>query len=123
MRQLKLICIALLVAMVTLQSIAQSNHKKIINLKKEWKTQTRAPQNISLQAFLTESQQLEIQCQNNICLTMHIYNSQNETILTSIICLNLSQPSIVDLKNLPKGEYILYLHNDNIEAEGSFYLN
>ena len=74
---------------------------------------------MSLQVFVIENQQLEIQSQGLFELNIQVENSQ-EIRLADVICLDSSQSTIIKLENFPKGQYILYLYSSEIEAEGLF---
>lgn len=95
----------------------------MIYLQKEWKRQTRAPHEIPLEVYLIGNQQLEIQGTDISPLKINIKNDEGNIVLTNIVYLNNFQPVIVDLNSLTNGTYILYLYNDYIKAEGTFYLD
>lgn len=124
MKDFKFALILLLsLTMFAFQLNAKKNYKKLIYLQKEWKRQTRAPHEIPLEVYLIGNQQLEIQSTDISPLKINIKNDEGNIVLTNMVYLNNFQPVIVDLNSLTNGTYILYLYNDYIEAEGTFYLD
>lgn len=58
MKNSKLICLIVAFTMIAVQVSAKGGYKRKVELKKEWRVQTKSPQEVPLQAFLIENQQL-----------------------------------------------------------------
>lgn len=107
MKNSKLICLIVAFTMIAVQVSAKGGYKRKVELKKEWRVQTKSPQEVPLQAFLIENQQLEIQSQGLFDLNIQVENSQGNIMLVDIVCLDSSQSTIIELEHFSQGKYIL----------------
>lgn len=102
---------------------AHKRYKERIKIREQCKWQTRSPHEPFFDIYTLSGKGLEINTRENMQTTLRIEDPQGGVIYINVVYLDSAQPTVIDLNYAPEGTYTLYLYNDYIEAEGTFYFD
>ena len=102
---------------------AHKRYKEHIKLREQRKWQTRSPHEPFFDIYALNNKSLEINTRKNMQTTLRIEDPQGGIVYINVVYLDSTHQTVIDLNHAPEGTYILYLYNDYIEAEGTFYLD
>lgn len=124
MKDVRFVCSLLgLLLCFSININAHKRYKEHIKLREQFKRQTRSPHEPFFDIYTLTNKSLEINTRENMQMTLRIEAPQGGIIYINVVYLNSTQPDVIDLNYAPRGTYTLYLYNDYIEAEGTFYLD
>lgn len=124
MKDVRFVCSLLgLLLCFSININAHKRYKERIKSREELKHKTRSPHEPFFDMYTLSDKSLEINTRENMQTTLRIEDPQGGIIYLNVVYLDSTRPTIIDLNYSPEGTYTLYLYNDYIEAEGTFYLD